>query len=70
MKLSELTRPELDKILENANFTEDEARVFKLLSQGKSITEIAMKISMCDRTINRRISKIKQKISKLGELNG
>lgn len=42
MRLSELTKPELDKIIENANFTEEELRIFKLLSQGRSITEIAM----------------------------
>ncbi len=29
MKLSELTKPELDRILENANFTEEEGRIFK-----------------------------------------
>ena len=30
MKFSELTKPELEKILENANFTEEEGRIFKL----------------------------------------
>ena len=66
MKLSELTKPELEKILKNANFTEEE-RIFNLLSQGRSITEIAMRLSVCDRTVNRKINKIKKKISKLEE---
>lgn len=69
MKFSELTKPELDKIIKNANFTEEELRIFKLLSQGGSITEIAMRLSVCDRTINRKIIKIKSKISKLEGYN-
>ena len=31
MKFSELTKPELDEIIENANFTDEELRIFKLL---------------------------------------
>lgn len=69
MKLSELTKPELEKILKNANFTDEELRIFKLLSQDKSITDIVMRMSASNRTINRKISKIKQKISKLEVLN-
>lgn len=46
MKFSELTKPELDEIIENANFTDEELRIFKLLSQGRSITEIAMRLSV------------------------
>nr|DAW86654.1 MAG TPA: ECF sigma factor [Bacteriophage sp.] len=69
MKLSELTKPELEKIKENANFTDEELRIFKLLSQDKSITDIAVRMSASNRTINRKISKIKQKISKLEVLN-
>lgn len=69
MKLSELTKPELEKIKENANFTDEKLRIFKLLSQDKSITDIAVRMSASSRTINRKISKIKQKISKLEVLN-
>lgn len=65
MKFSELTKPELERIIKNANFTEEELRIFKLLSQGRSITEIAMRLSVCDRTVNRKINKIKSKINKL-----
>lgn len=69
MKFSELAKPELEKIKENANFTDEELRIFKLLSQDKSITDIAVRMSASNRTINRKISKIKQKISKLEALN-
>ena len=70
MKFSELTKPELDTILENANFTEEEEDIFKLLSRGKSIIEIAEHIMICERTVNRKVIKIKNKIGKLEGLNG
>ena len=70
MKFSELTKPELDFILENANFTEEEEEIFKLLSRGKSIIEIAEHIMICERTVNRKVIKIKKKIGKLEGLNG
>ncbi len=65
MKFSELTKPELDFILKYANFTDDEEDIFKLLSRGKSITEIAEHIMICERTVNRKVTRIKEKISKL-----
>lgn len=67
MKLSKLTKPELDKIINNANFTEEEIEVFKLLARGKTITEIAQQVSVCNRTVNRRIERIKSKINRLEE---
>lgn len=34
MKFSELTKPELDEIIEMPIFTEEEERIFKLLSRN------------------------------------
>ena len=68
--LSSLTKPELELIVENANFTNDEQKIFELLTKGKSITEIAIKLCVCERTINRRIENIKSKISKVGGYYG
>lgn len=65
MKLSKLTKPELGEIKEYANFTEDEDMIFDLLSKGKSIAEIANKMSVCERTVNRRILSIKEKVRKM-----
>lgn len=70
MKLSRLTKPELEQIFQNANFTEDEEAVFKLLSRGKTITEIAQKINVCDRTVNRIAKKVYEKIDRLEVKNG
>lgn len=70
MKLSKLTKPELDEIRKNANFTEDEEKVFNMLSVGKTITEIAQKICVCDRTVNRISKRIFKKIDRLEGING
>lgn len=66
--LSLLTKPEVDRIFENANFTDDEKDIFYCLSKGMTIAQISCKTSMCERTISRKIIRIKDKICKLGGL--
>ena len=68
--LSSLTKPELEEIVENANFTDDEQKIFELLAKDRCITEIAINLCVCERTINRRIKNIESKISKVGEYSG
>ena len=69
MKFSKLTKPELDNIISNANFTDDEKTVFLFLSNGKTIKEIAQKMSVCSRTVNRIIVRVNEKVHKLEVLN-
>ena len=64
MKFSELTKPELDKITENANFTEEEQEIFKLLVADKSLEEIAQRLLLSKATISRRVQKIKSKVER------
>lgn len=68
--LSSLTKPELEEITTNANFTDDEQKIFELLKKDKCITEIAISLCVCERTINRRIKNIKSKISEVGGYRG
>ena len=68
--LSSLTKPELESIIANANFTDDEQKIFELLTKDRCITEIAIKLCVCERTINRRIKSIDNKVSKVGEYRG
>lgn len=71
MKFSKLTKPELETIIENANFTEQEEEIFSLLARGFIPKEISMKICIPLRTVERRIFDIKQKVKRLeGDLNG
>lgn len=65
MKLSQLTKPELDKILQNANFTKDEEEIFKDLSSGISEKEISLRHSISVSTVERRTRRIKEKIKRL-----
>lgn len=68
--LSSLTKPELERIIAKANFADEEQKIFLLLSKGKSITEIAVSLSVCERTVNRRVELLKSKISRIEGGNG
>lgn len=65
LALSRMTKPELEKILKNANFTQDEESVFWLLARGKTITEISQLENVSERTVNRKIKDIRLKVSRL-----
>lgn len=65
MKLHKLTQSKLDDYKLRSNFTEDEEIAFDMLSKGKSISEIATRLSVSTRTVDRRIADIKLKINQL-----
>lgn len=61
-------KPELDYILENANFTIEEEQIFKMLTSkyGRaSIVNISLTMNMSESTVKRRIKQIKNKILRL-----
>lgn len=64
----DFTKFELDYILNNANFTEEQEKIFKMLT-GKfgrqSIVNISISINMSESTVKRRIKEIKSKIKRL-----
>lgn len=64
----DFTKPELEYIKENANFTIEELTIFEMLT-GKygreTIVYIANKMNLSTATVSRRIKKIKSKIKKL-----
>lgn len=61
-KFSKLTKPELEKILDNANFTPEEEKIFEFLFRGVSQKEISTKMCMSLRTVERRVQEIKRKV--------
>lgn len=68
VKRFDFIKKELDYILENANFTEEQEQIFKMLTgkQGRqSIVYISMQMNMSESTVKRRIKQIKQKILRL-----
>ena len=64
----DFTKPELEYIKENANFTVEELTIFEMLT-GKygreTIVYIANKTNLSTATVSRRIKKIKSKIKRL-----
>ena len=65
LALSRMTKPELEKNIQKANFTQDEESVFWLLARGKTITEISQLENVSERTVNRKIKDIRLKVSRL-----
>lgn len=68
VKRFDFTRLELEYILENANFTEEQERIFKMLTSkyGRaSIVNISISMNMSESTVKRRIKQIKGKIKRL-----
>ena len=64
----DFTKPELDFILANANFTEEQERIFKMLTSRygrQSIVYISFKTNISESTVKRRIKQIKSKILRL-----
>lgn len=64
----DFTKFELNYIIENANFTDEQLKIFNLLT-GKNgretIVAISFKMSMSESTVKRRIKEIKNKIKRL-----
>lgn len=64
----DFTKPELEYIKENANFTIEELTIFEMLT-GKygreTIVYIADKMNLSTATVSRRIKKIKSKIKRI-----
>lgn len=64
----DFTKKELDYIIENANFTDEQEKIFKMLTSkyGRaSIVKISMEMNMSESTVKRRIKQIKNKIIKI-----
>lgn len=68
MKICDFVKPELDKFLEECNFTEEERQVFILLSKGCTVENTAEKCNMGISTIKRIKNRIWTKIERLRSL--
>lgn len=68
MRLSELTKPEIDAIVGNANFTEEEYQVFQYLSKGVTLDEMVYRLKLSKATISRIVFKIKMKMERIDKM--
>lgn len=63
-RFNEFTRKEVEYLVQECNFTEQEERIFRMKTNGKSIVAIAIEEGVSDRTINRKLKRIRIKIHK------
>lgn len=68
--LSTLTKPELELLVEECNFSDEESVIFSYLAKGKYIREIAFKTCLSEKTVERRIERIKFKVCKVLDMKG
>ena len=64
----DFTKPELDYILQNANFNDIKLRIFNRLTDKfgrQKIVKIAIEENISERTVSRIIKQIKNKIKRL-----
>lgn len=63
MNLSRYTKSELEWMVSDLNLTEDEEIIYEMLSKGKSIIQIADRLNMSTRSVDRRIRVLKGKLN-------
>lgn len=66
--LSLLTKPEVDEIAKNANFNEDEWKIFELLANNESLETISQRLMISKATTSRRVKDIKIKVERVDEM--
>lgn len=62
MKLTEFTRPEVEYLRQECNFTDEERAVFDMRISARSIVEIGLTLHMSESTVYRKLNCIKRKI--------
>jgi hypothetical protein len=65
MLLRDYTKPELDRFVENCNFTESEMTYFLLKSKDKSIIQISDEMNISARQVSVLAKRVKTKISRM-----
>ena len=68
--LASLTKPELELLKEECNLSDEENEIFTFLAKGKYVREIALKTSLSEKTVERRIGHIKFKVQKVLTMKG
>lgn len=65
LKRLDFNKSEYEFFMENCNFTERQKEILDLRRKGFSILSISCKIFVSERTVNREIKRIKNKILKV-----
>jgi len=67
MKVSEFTKPELDKFRSECNFTPLERQCFDLKAKDCTNIELALKLNISESTVSVTMRKVRSKITRLLE---
>lgn len=62
MQIYDFTRPELEYLIAQCNFTEQELEYFELRAKGKSNVQIAMTMNVSESQVSKLAKKVKSKI--------
>ena len=62
MKICDFTKPELDMLIDQCNFTVQELEYFNLKSKDISNVEISIKMNISESTVSKLAKKVKSKI--------
>lgn len=65
LKKLDFNKSEYEYFIENCNFTDRQKQILDLRRKGKSIIAISLELYLSERTVNREIKRIKNKIYKL-----
>lgn len=65
MNLSFLSREQSEEYKRKMNLTDDEEKIFDMLTKNYSVVKIASIMQMSTRTVDRRIKNIREKINNL-----
>lgn len=68
MNLSFLSKEQSEEYKRKMNLTEDEERIFDMLTKNYSVVKIAGVMKMSTRTVDRRIKNIKVKMDMISTL--
>ena len=65
LKIPDFTKPEIEYILENANFTRQEEELFRLRNEEYSLEECAELMNVSTATVSRINKRMKNKIMRI-----
>ena len=65
MLIRDYTKPELERFIENCNFTDNELRYFLLKSKDKSIVQISFEMNISEQQVSKLARRVKNKIKRV-----
>lgn len=65
MLLRDYTKPELDHLVANCNFTDTELQYFLLKSKDKSIVQISFEMNISEQQVSKLARRVKNKINRV-----